>query len=288
MSGGGDDPAHLYKYRSLEGDARERTRKIIADNTLWFSPPADFNDPFDCSPVLSMQASEAVTRGYLKTLIREKAKGMTRVQRRALLSDIRHDPGRRPASPQFIANLREASARSVNQAGILSLSARPDQVLMWSHYAASHAGICLRFNRAPWAFPFRAAQKVIYSAQRPVLNPITDDASAQVDKAILTKADAWAYEEEWRVVSHPGGILDPVGGRGLVRYEPRALDGIILGARTSDTDAAEVARWVEGREHPVEILRARPNADRFQIDIVQMDAPTDDGRSIQISGLWKM
>ena len=100
---GGDNPTHLYKYRSLEGDARERTRRIIADNALWFSAPTDFNDPFDCSPVLSMQAGEAVTRKYLKTLFRE-AKGMKRIQQRALLSDIRRDPRWRPTSPHFIVD----------------------------------------------------------------------------------------------------------------------------------------------------------------------------------------
>ncbi len=151
---------------------------------------------------------------------------------------------------------------------MLSLSAKPDRVLMWSHYAASHAGICLRFSRAEWAFPFRAAQRVAYCAERPVVNPVLDDAETIVSKFVLSKADFWAYEEEWRVMSHPGSPVNPGGGHGLITYEPRALDGIILGARISDADAAEVATWVRGRAHPVQLLRAVPNPDRFRLDVV--------------------
>ncbi|WP_376093863.1 DUF2971 domain-containing protein [Roseomonas sp. CCTCC AB2023176] len=230
----------------------------------------DFNDPFDCSPTVSLSAPQKVYEDYLGDLFREKVKGLSRRDRRAMLSDIRHDPARRPGSAELRASMRSAVSNMVNSAGVLSLAARPDQVLLWSHYASAHTGICLRFSRAPWAYPFRAAQKVIYSEQRPVLNPVLDNADAQVDKAILTKADFWAYEEEWRVLSHPGGVVP--GGPGLVTFDPKALDAIILGARVSDADVAEVASWVEGREQPVALLRAHPNAERFRIDIVPLDA----------------
>ncbi|GAV35459.1 hypothetical protein ROTAS13_03135 [Roseomonas sp. TAS13] len=266
-----EEPPHFYKYRSLEGSGdgsvRDRTRRIIADNAVWFARAADVNDPFDCAPGYSLAAPAPVFRKFLHRLFREKAPAMGRHAVRVQLAAIRRDPARQQNSPQLIAEMRRLTAATVNSAGFCSLSTRPDHVLMWSHYAASHTGICLRFSGASWAFPFRAAQRVTYRAERPVLNPVLDDADAIVDKTFLSKADFWAYEEEWRVLSHPGGPVDPAGDPGLVTYEPRALDGVIFGANTSDADIAEVTRWVAGREQPVELLRARPSPDHFRLDI---------------------
>ena len=262
-----EEPSHFYKYRAL-GDAKERTRRIIADAEIWFSKPADFNDPFDCAPGFSMAAPPEIYRQYMARLFREKGPPMRRQALRAQLAAIQRNSQRRQNSPAFVADMRRRTWNMVNEAGVLSLSAKPDRVLMWSHYAASHAGICLRFSRAEWAFPFRAAQRVAYCAERPVVNPVLDDAETIVSKFVLSKADFWAYEEEWRVMSHPGSPVNPGGGHGLITYEPRALDGIILGARISDADAAEVATWVRGRAHPVQLLRAVPNPDRFRLDVV--------------------
>ncbi|MFC0387262.1 DUF2971 domain-containing protein [Muricoccus vinaceus] len=262
-----EQPTHFFKYRSL-GDAKDRTRSIIADSKIWFSRPMDFNDPFDCAPGFSMAAPPKVFRDYMMKLFREKAPTMSRPVLRAQLGMIQKDSRRRQNSPEFLTGMREATWRSVNTAGVLSLSARADSVLMWSHYSASHTGICLRFSSAEWAFPFRAAQRVRYCAERPIVNPVLDDADTIVDKSILSKADFWAYEREWRILSHPGSPVRPGGGFGLITYAPKALDGIVLGARISDADAAEVASWVRDREHPVELLRAVPNPGIFRLDIV--------------------
>lgn len=265
-----DGPDHLYKYRSIESPAKERTRQIVASNALWFSKPEDFNDPFDCAPGFSMAAPAPVFRRYMMQLFRDKGQLVNRKALLAQLAQIRRDPLRKQNSPEFIATMRAQTWRTVNRAGVLSLSARPDRVLMWSHYAASHTGICLRFSTAPWAYPFRAAQRVVYCRDRPVLNPVLDDEDAIMAKTVLSKADFWEYEEEWRVISHPGSPVNPGGGPGLVTLHPAALDGIILGARASDADTAEVAEWVEGRVQPVELLRAVPNSDSFSLNIIPL------------------
>ncbi|MCQ4160841.1 DUF2971 domain-containing protein [Roseomonas sp. GC11] len=239
----------------------------IQNNAIWFAKPADFNDPFDCAPSFSMAASPAVFHKYMMRLFREKAAPPNRKALLAQLAEIRRDPLRQQNSPAFIAQMREQTWRTVNEAGVLSLSTKADDVLMWSHYGASHTGVCLRFSGAEWAFPFRAAQPVLYSAARPVLNPILDDGDAIMTKSILTKADVWQYEAEWRVMSHPGSPVRPGGGNGLITFHPDALDGLIFGARTPDEDIAEVTGWLEGRRKRVELLRARVDPDHFRIHI---------------------
>jgi len=41
-------PSRLYKYRSLMGESRDRTRRAIVDTEVYFSRCTQFNDPFDC------------------------------------------------------------------------------------------------------------------------------------------------------------------------------------------------------------------------------------------------
>ena len=285
MSGVGDLD-HLYKYRSLAGESKDRTCHIISDSAIWFSKPADFNDPFDCFPVVKVPANKTIIIDYMKSLIEQEAPfWVTREQKRTRLRSLLRDPSYRPGTPQFIARLRTFTEQSANMIGVLSLSARRDNMLMWSHYASAHTGICLRFNAA--LSLFHAAQKVTYHEERPTVDLVEDyrnPTNELVVKLLLTKADFWAYEEEWRVIGHPKSSIKQAGGEGLVPFTPRALDGVILGARTSDADATEVAQWLKRLSYPVELLRARPNRDRFCLDIVPFDEIRNDERSISISG----
>lgn len=45
-------PAYIYKYRSI-GTHGQRAwlRDVVVGNSLYFSTPDQFNDPFDCAPV---------------------------------------------------------------------------------------------------------------------------------------------------------------------------------------------------------------------------------------------
>ena len=42
--------------------------------------------------------------------------------------------------------MRDSLQKEVDACGILSLCAKNDDILMWSHYASSHRGICLEFK----------------------------------------------------------------------------------------------------------------------------------------------
>jgi hypothetical protein len=138
----------------------------------------------------------------------------------------------------------------VNSVGVLSLSEKQDDVLMWSHYSSSHTGICLRFKVSA-AKPFFAnALPVRYQLERPVLDLASDDAHTQSEKALLTKADYWSYEKEWRILEHDKGP-------GVHVYPPALLDGIIMGALTPENDRALVREWIAERHVPTELLQAR-------------------------------
>jgi len=66
---------------------------------------------------------------------------LNRKQRRAkVANDIRA-----MIPDAFLAQIRARLQNSINGVGVLFLSATDRNVLLWSHYAAGHTGLCLKF-----------------------------------------------------------------------------------------------------------------------------------------------
>lgn len=251
-------PECLYKYRSLNGPSFEFTRRIVQDSAVWFSKPSDFNDPFDCAPAVGSECTDAEYRNYVKELVRTQANLKTRSARRAEFARI-NQAVQRSDRPNFLKEtFDKVVPQVINRAGVLSLSAKCDDVLMWSHYADSHQGCCLRFRVRSGIF--QHARRVLYSRNRPVLNIIRDRSGDMLFRSLLVKADFWSYEQEWRVIDH-------IDGSGSHQYDPSSLDGIILGARIDPATRAEVMKWVEARDPPVQVLTAKFDPVHFRLTI---------------------
>jgi hypothetical protein len=155
----GDDVQHLYKYRSLAGVSAQFVERLILHNELYFPRPNEFNDPFDCCPVPSLRATRDEFARYLNDLYKRRMPRLSRADRRHSVTAILRDSLRDHRSKAAIEAFKRALDEAVNSAGVLSLSAKPDHILMWSHYADSHQGICLRF-RASQTTPFLGVPSV--------------------------------------------------------------------------------------------------------------------------------
>ena len=79
-------------------------------------------------------------------------------------------------------------------------------------------------------------------------------------KALLTKADSWAYEKEWRLINFEEGP-------GLQEIQGDALTGIILGALSSRDTEERVRSWAEKRTYPLAIYRAVLNERSYSLNI---------------------
>jgi hypothetical protein len=72
---------------------------------------------------------------------------------------------------------------------------------MWSHYAAKHTGICLEFHLGNELF--LKAQPVNYECEYPTILSEELYTPETVQKVILTKAECWRCEEEFRLIGSP-------------------------------------------------------------------------------------
>jgi DUF2971 family protein len=242
-------PQHLYKYRSLDTAKQiQWLERTLIHSELYFPTADQFNDPFDCCPV-----SPPISPKDVRNWIRRRPNISGYARRRSMHTV--------PTTPEGVARMQDRVISGITkEVGIYSLSAKCDHVLMWSHYASSHTGICLRFRVDPEFQFFATAKKVHYQDKRPTINVFIEDSNTRVKKSILTKADFWSYEEEWRIFNY-------TQGPGVRKFPGNLLDGVILGARISPANEEIVLKMIADRQPKTEIMRAAVHPDLFRLDI---------------------
>jgi len=130
--------------------------------------------------------------------------------------------------------------------GVLSLSAKHDNLSMWSHYASNHSGLVIAVDETAAIFheslsdkdELRHLRQVVYSKHKPSLTLQT----ASGVEFLLRKSVEWEHEDEWRIIktldsaNAVGLAISPTGG--LVDSDVRlftlpasAIQGVVLGAR---------------------------------------------------------
>lgn len=112
---------------------------------------------------------------------------------------------------------------------IYCLTEDPLSTLMWSHYAADHTGICLEFHLSNLLF--MKVRGVAYNEQFPAITP--NEFFDRALEMILTKAQCWEYEREFRLVGGPhfqeGEPLKTYDD--FFKLPPLALMSVIVGCR---------------------------------------------------------
>lgn len=248
----------LYKYRVI--DSKGHTERIFTHNELYFSRPLDFNDPFDCLPKFIFTASKIAVKQFLEEQLSILEPNLiNRRQRKARLKELMKK--KRWKNPKIMHNLeKHFNFKIKNETGICSFSQIPDHVLMWSHYADSHRGICLQFEQKSDTPYLGTAKKVHYQKEYPIINPIVDSMEQKVVSIFLTKAKFWEYEREWRIILAQSGP-------GAYPFPPEHLKGVILGVYISDDNKDQVISWIRERDCPIEVYQARLKEKEYGIYI---------------------
>ena len=252
-------PATLCRYRSVGELARSRTQRVVETSLHYFASPSSFNDPFDCRPNFTLDGDEEEVRNYLRGMWARQAPHMPEADRQAEVDAILRDPSRDPRIPENNRLFAAAYDTLVTaRVGVLCLSEVHDDILMWSHYADCHRGICLIYD-TNYEF-FAHAEPVRYERERPRVNPITQSNEQMLDKAIFTKSSGWAYEKEWRILHYRQGVGE--------RQLPQAsLKAIVLGVALSGSDRSLVEAWARASPAKPPVLRAFISPTEFSVHV---------------------
>jgi hypothetical protein len=176
----------------------DRTIAILRDKQIYFPAAHKLNDPFEF-------------QFHLKT---------------SSVHGIAIDP----------ASLENAKGKMKNY-GVLALSEVNNNILMWSHYADKHCGICIEFQRTDtnelgnWDY----CLPVLYQQELPSFNPLELEDSKAVTQALSTKGQYWKYEQEWRILTYesnkhfplPGNITAVIFGLNMLQKDRDAIVSLL-------------------------------------------------------------
>lgn len=256
----GEEPTKLYKYMSMAVDKLERVRDVLCNHHVYCSAAKWFNDPFDLRPVFDLQAPGKAMRKGLESTARRLEPHLSRAERRTKSRKMLKESLGARGLPDTQAKFEEGMAKFLTEkVGVLCLTTKSDDILMWSHYADAHRGVCLEFEAGD---NFAGeAQKVLYSTERVPIVPYVDDTANAMSKALLTKSSHWIYEDEWR-------YLRVKHGPGRQAFDPHTLTAVIIGAVASAETVQYIEQWVAQRGMHVEIRRASLSRKAFAIDVL--------------------
>ncbi len=240
---------------------------ILRNLRLKVTPPLYFNDPFEFTPyVVSTKPErkidwlfgneEEVEKMYLKQLAsgyigdRQKFRKDLEACRPKLLDEVRL------RLPEIHKSTQDTMLEHYSkESGVLCLSKRADSLLMWGHYASSHQGLVMGFDRA-WKW-FMAGPKglreVQYERERAVLDtslyPGSEEEYQKAEKVVFNKNVDWAYEQELRQVFRLESLPKERGESGEFYYLPilaTVVKCVILGQRAPVELNEEVGRILAG------------------------------------------
>ena len=249
-------PPFLYKYYAFD----EWTHRIFENNEIYLSSPESFNDPFDSKIRFIYEGSRTDRKRFLKEWSKKHRPELSRKELLVYEKSIRKTGLDRQRVPEVV---QKDFIVIRNRIGVFCMSEDKKNILMWSHYANENAGFCLEF-RTNNAF-FSRAHPVEYDRVLPYLNllePIWDKLITKVTLGLLTKAQDWAYEKEWRIVD--------VNGVGIHEYPSEALNSVILGCKMSPENKKRIKEWCCAREHRPALYEAKEKEQEFGFDIISL------------------
>jgi hypothetical protein len=257
----------LYKFFTMDKKRKNYVRDLIVNSRIYFSSPDHFNDPLDCAPVLKW-AKDPADPEFLGEIMADEARLM-------------RESG---DSPKEIVRKRTATGVPVERVGqeatrttreylrsktfIYCLTARRDNPLLWSHYAAGHTGVCLHFGCRPGTL-FGLARKVHYRRDRhPILMPLRYNRPQRriIEAMVFRKAHDWRYEHEYRIVyGDPGKFGFALDGR-YCSFPPSLLLGITLGMKISRENRANIQKCAATHSPALPVYEAAEDESTFAID----------------------
>lgn len=224
----------LYKYRNYTNDSKTRTLEIINKQELFFAGIESFNDPFDGMVHLrfdgklnEIKAAQIRTHYTMNLIKEDKFEGVTFESAHKLVNER--------ITEEFIAKEAETGARKQriqkihNLKGVLALSSKNDNILMWSHYTFNHKGVCFGFEFDTDQFP--KPKRVKYQTHYDDIWGWLYTDEEIVDRILYSKSVDWEYEDEHRIV---------IDGIRAETFTPHSLKEIVFGSKMSEEDKLEI------------------------------------------------
>ena len=209
-----------------------------------------FNDPFDSSIIVKTDNSKDEIRNYFSRIQLEDP------LKEALIQKCINDP-------DFFKNyINEGIIQRMENNGVSCFSKSKENILLWSHYADSHKGICLEFDISKDKDFFTAPHFMDYSEKYLDFNYLKE--REEVQKLIRAKYIGWEYEDEIRIIKMKIGYN---------KFQKDCLVSIIFGCGVdSDNDIIKVIKnIITEQNYPnVQFFKAKILEDNYGFKFIEI------------------
>lgn len=259
---------YLYKYRPLYNgnknsyEFNKHTLSILQKGELYFSTPKEFNDPFDCLfPILSYEITKEQVKEKLHSKDIESRE--TRKQLKAYIRDfcnkdidnyVDYFNTLIKTDPKFLYELNRDQSDKFE---ICCFSKNYKNILMWSHYADSHKGICIgiktiyednsnliEFQKVKDIDKIKA-ESVIYNLDNKKIPPVNYQNLTEelLEQSLITKSFHWKYEEEHRTI-----LLKNMVDTQILKLKKANICQIIFGFKTPSSIIRDTLHQIKKSE----------------------------------------
>lgn len=243
-------PSILYKYRDWSDPNH---RRIIMENSVFFSSPRGFEDILDCNVPEKFPTKEELFLIFLKKSKTDNS-NLKPIQHRAFARYwSRFSPLANPIELEKQINYINSLFNS--RFGVLSVTANPENEKMWEQYGNYHKGFCVGFDTAKLFEIVGGGGEVIYEDVLPIIDFINDDFTTKHIKNIFYKKKEWEYEQEYRL--HKMWDRDMTDSDRNIALLKDCIVEVILGKDMSEDDCIEITKIVEDLHPQAKIRKLR-------------------------------
>ena len=258
-------PNRLFHYKRF---VEAHLISLLAERKVRFSRPDGFNDPWDCrvhyrTPTDPAELQRLV--GWMTEMHRKHYPSVSEAARALRAYDLKSNPSKLNA--EIAKNEKSMYQAICKQYRVYCLSEKPDSPLMWAHYAASHTGVCLEFDatRAPFTRETGASQ-VAYRTTYPAYDMV-----AVGYEPLVTKADAWSCEAEWRLIAEERKFarepLTMKTDNDFLTLPPGVLNSVIVGSLADEPSRRRIEQLVRTHAPDVVVRQTTVALDRYELII---------------------
>jgi Protein of unknown function (DUF2971) len=252
---------------------------MLSDRLLFLNSRTRFNDPYDSHPIIESDLSTSAIRSYWDEIIQNPSNPNRSLTSAARFQNLK-TMGRAHLTKEMVKNIkaemRQATEDFLNSAGLQSFSLTAENPLLWGHYAASFAGVCVIFRRSTSMNScLSMCANVSYVDRRPHLpmslfhNMTIRMMSSQAHELLaneifflsfLHKSNHWGYEQEAR-------IFYPLSASKKCSFDGAELVGFIVGPRSGHELERKLKAEITARRPSAALHRASLSTTDFRIVI---------------------
>lgn len=249
----GDIPRYIYRY-----DTCKNAELSISGKYIWMSSNSTFNDPFEGT--LHADYSNAQDADIVEFYMAQKLPVAEFVN---LINDLKDNKKRQI----LVEGMKNNHRKNITSTGIFCCSEINDSIIMWSHYAQKHEGVCLEYDILKDQNTFEFVNKIKYISNFPSEACLVeakegiDNEKSLLNVSLLTKSDCWENEKEVRIIK--------TFKTGKIEINPDCLKSIIFGMKCSAEKKEELIRIMleKGYDKNTEIKRAVKAENEYRIEI---------------------